>query len=166
MKFEISQINLVELIFLIVQEMKISCYSLKWVRGIIGLNKENVCVYLIKNVFYTFFRIHFRFFFLNRWFYKVLKSRKNLEKYFKMKKPFDLLNFTYFLIFWATIFFFMNLHLKPKVNIIRLRRTFHWRMTKKNFSRYHLARSTVQHSARTCSVRIQKNVLYSFTRLQ
>ena len=35
-EFDSSQINLVELIFLIVQEMTISRYSLKGLRGIIG----------------------------------------------------------------------------------------------------------------------------------
>ena len=44
-KFDISQINLVELIFLIVQEIKISRYSLKRLTEIIGLyKKKNVCV--------------------------------------------------------------------------------------------------------------------------
>ena len=41
MKFESFQINLVELIFLIVQEIKILRYSLKRLRGIIGLHKKN-----------------------------------------------------------------------------------------------------------------------------
>ena len=44
-KFDISQINLVELIFLIVQEIKISRYSLKRLTEIIGLYKKKMYVY-------------------------------------------------------------------------------------------------------------------------
>ena len=57
-------------------------------------------VYLMKNIFYTFFLYIFDFF-SDTWFFKVLKMRKNLEKMVKIKKPFGLLNFTYFSIFGA-----------------------------------------------------------------
>ena len=48
-------------------------------------------------------------FFSDTWFFKVLKIRKNLEKILKMKKPFGLLNFTSFSIFWAKFFFMFHL---------------------------------------------------------
>ena len=44
-RFDISQINLVKLIFVIVQEIKISCYSLKRLTEIIGLYKKKMYVY-------------------------------------------------------------------------------------------------------------------------
>ena len=42
MKFESSQMNLAELNILIVEEMKILRYSLKRLRGIIGLYQEKM----------------------------------------------------------------------------------------------------------------------------
>ena len=45
--------------FLIVRKRKILRYSGKWLWGIVSLYKKNVCVYLIKNIFYTLFLVHF-----------------------------------------------------------------------------------------------------------
>ena len=64
MKFESSQMNLVELVFFIVQEMTISRYSLNGLRGIIGLNISNFkCIFNQENLLHFLphtFRIFFR----------------------------------------------------------------------------------------------------------
>ena len=107
-EFDSSQMNLYELFSLIVRERNILRYSFYCWREIVSLYKKKLCVYLIKNIFYTFFRIHFGFFFSNIWFFQVLKRRKKNLQNEKTLRP---VKFHKFFDFWAKNNF-MNFHLK------------------------------------------------------
>ena len=84
--------------------MRISRYSLKGLRGIIGLYRIFSNVYLINTISYTFFRLHFWFFF-QIWFFKVLKIRKNLKKDPLNEKNFRPVKFHFYSDFLRIFFF-------------------------------------------------------------
>ena len=85
--------------------MTVSRYSFNGLRGIIGLYRICVWIYIWLRTFYTLSSAPIFDLLLDIWFFKVLKMRKNLENILKMKKSFALLNLKYFSIFRAKIFF-------------------------------------------------------------